>query len=56
MLLTKKCNLGLTLMLFCILLSACGPSPEELAAASSAETADLLPLPPALQLPLQHQP
>lgn len=39
MFLTKKFNLGLTLMLFCILLSACGPSPEELAATSAAETA-----------------
>jgi len=39
MFLTKKFNLGLILMLFCILLSACGLSPEELAATSSAETA-----------------
>jgi len=39
MFLTKKFNLVLTLMLFCILLSACGPSPEELAATSAAETA-----------------
>jgi hypothetical protein len=38
MFLTKKFNLGLTLMLFFILLSACGPSPEELAATSAAET------------------
>ena len=36
--LTKKFNIGLVLMLFCILLSACGPSPEELAATSAAET------------------
>jgi len=39
MFLSKRFNLGLVLILFCILLSACGPSPEELAAASAAETA-----------------
>jgi len=39
MYLTKKFNIGLALMLFCIILSACGPSPEELAATSVAETA-----------------
>ena len=39
MFLTKIFNLGLVLMLFCLLLSACGPSPEELAATSAAETA-----------------
>lgn len=39
MFITKKFKLGLSLMLFCILLSACGPSPEELAATSAAQTA-----------------
>ena len=40
MFLTKRFNLGLVLMLFCLfLLSACGPSPEDLAATSAAETA-----------------
>jgi hypothetical protein len=37
--LKKKFNIGLALLLFSILLSACGPSPEELAATSAAETA-----------------
>ena len=36
---TKKFNIGLTLILICILLSACGPSPEELTATAAAETA-----------------
>lgn len=35
----KKPSIGLVLTLFCILLSSCGPSPEELAATSAAETA-----------------
>ena len=39
MFLTKKLNIGLALMLFCILLAACGPSPEELASTSVVETA-----------------
>jgi hypothetical protein len=39
MFLTKRFNLGFVLMLYCILLPACGPSPEELAATSAAETA-----------------
>jgi len=39
MFLIKRFNLGLVLMLFCILLSACGPSPEELASTSAAEIA-----------------
>jgi len=38
MFLTKRFNLVLVLMLFCILLSSCGPSPEELAATAAAET------------------
>ncbi len=37
--LTKRFNLGLALMLLCILLSACGPSPEEQTATSAALTA-----------------
>lgn len=37
--LLKKVNLGLVLILLCCLLSACGPSPEEQAATSAAETA-----------------
>jgi len=36
---TKRFNPGLVLILICILLSACGPSPEELAATSKAEAA-----------------
>jgi hypothetical protein len=39
MLLMKRFNLGLALMLFCILLSACGPSPEEQAATAAVLTA-----------------
>jgi len=35
----KRIDLFIALLLFCILLSACGPSPEELAATSAAETA-----------------
>jgi len=40
MFLTKKFYLLLTLMLFSILLSSCGLSPEELVATSAAETAE----------------
>lgn len=36
--LLKKVYLGLVLILLCCLLSACGPSPEDLAATSAAET------------------
>ena len=36
--LSKRFSLGLALLLFCILLSACGPSPEEQAATSAALT------------------
>ena len=39
MFLTKKFNLGTILMLFCILLSACGPSPEEQSATAAVLTA-----------------
>ena len=48
MFLTKRFNLGLILMLFCILLPACGLSPEELEATSVAETA-------ATATPNKHQ-
>ena len=37
--LSKRFNLGLVLMIFFILLSACGPSPEEQAATAAAQTA-----------------
>lgn len=40
MLLPKNLQIGLVFLLFGILLSACGPSPEELAATSAAETAE----------------
>jgi len=36
---TKRTNIVVFLLLLCILLPACGPSPEELAATSAAETA-----------------
>lgn len=36
---TGRFNPGLVLLLVCILVSACGPSPEELSATSAAETA-----------------
>ena len=39
MYLTKKFHIGISFILFCILLSACGPSPEELATTSAAQTA-----------------
>ena len=42
--LIKRSNLGLVLILMCILLSACGPSTEELAATSGAETASAEPI------------
>jgi len=48
---SKRFYLGLLLMLFCILLSACGPSPEELAATSAAQTAAAAtntPIPPTI--------
>jgi len=48
MFLTKRFNLGLILMLICILLPACGLSPEELEATSAAETA-------AAETPDNHQ-
>jgi len=67
MFLTKKFNIGLTLMLFCILLSACGPSPEEqpaegmvimtsaavlTAAAQTADAATHTPIPTETPVPL----
>jgi len=39
MFLTKKFNTTIALILFCFLLAACGPSPEELATTAAAETA-----------------
>ena len=52
--LSNRLNLGLALMLFCILLSACGPSPEEqvaTAAALTAAAASQTPDPTVEQLP-----
>lgn len=51
MCLTRKFNIGFSLILFCIILSACGPSPEELAVTSAAETAaaaSSTPIPPTV--------
>ena len=58
MFLTKKFNIGLALMLFCIFLAACGPSPEELTATSAAETASAAtntPLPSATPVHILQQ-